>query len=1482
MKNFCNAKEAMKKRKRAFTLVEVLIVVVIIGILFVTLMVNLGFSTDKANMAGVQNDFHAFQTAIKLVAMEEQGLNVPIESLKLSINKKLDTGLKLSVIEGGSMYSSGVDPWGTEYRLDYSQPANTNGQIILVSAGPDNKYDTADDIKSTIRYDTGDGNKVVVDGEILEQDTSIFNTQLTFKPEINNTEFDNAFNTCTNSSTSSMLAVSPTSFTTYTIVEGTNYSIKGSKDAITGIRVVKYVANGVSYWHLNQEAAAYVGQQEPGWYTVNGATYTKCNTQLSVTISNVDTINALNHEGLKYLFNGVHEHDYSSKVLTADYIKTPGTCIDKAIYYFACTCGRMSTTTFEGDKDTGNHPAGDENYHHEYIQKTAEEHIHKSTCLQCHEVVIEEDQVHDFGGTLLCKQCSAIKHTHNYSRQLTDSKYLKSVATCTSPALYYYVCETCEAYDDAKTWASGSALGHEGAAATCTTAAVCTRCNNTYQAALGHDFTRQDARTDLQVSEATCTKPAIYYYLCARCDEVSTLTWNDLGSVLGHAFNKQITDDKYLAVAATCVTPAKYYFSCRCGEFDAHGAMFESGTANGSHIGGTRIEYEQIADDYSYHTKETVCETCSMVLDAEPEAHRTQDNLFCYLCDFEIHVCDYSEKKEEDAYLSFPATCTTTAVYYFACTEPNCTKHGVSTYPSGAALEHTYTSAITTNPTCTADGVRTYTCTRYWINPVNGNRINCNHEYTDSVPALGHEFTGEFTTQQYLARPATCVDPAAYYFCCEREGCGAASGSTFLAGAVNPNAHFGELIAVGTADVCSRYSCCNGGVVREHTYLLDASKYYWGGYGSDVKAATAANCSAFTMEAVCGCGYVTVIQKTPTLVNQTAANCTSDGSAKYHKVTFTINGQSTTFYCDEHNTPLTEAGSDYTAYQNAYLNTYHKIPTALGHSFSTNPTHSSVSYTFNSTCSQATLTRTCMRSGCDEIDTTTVNTEKIVLVARACGVAEQYVMQATFGVLQSNSQKIRCTAGECPGHTGTKSTHIGNTVYGAYTNGVLGDGTAFIHSSCDACKTSKSSGNAHTFTATATLSSNHPKSMSYEDAIEITGSTITLTYVATCSGCGYSYSNTVSPEKGNVYQSQTNCDTVELSYYSFTDASLKIATGDTNCNSNVLAVVKPAIKKATGRSGDYKCCAYYHISKETKTHTFGSATTYAACSSSRGGSYYRWYCTRSSCSYYKEAKYENTTPDWWGGDCKTLKQKSYIHTFTYNGTTYTIDCYNNSGHTNHNTSTYGSHSLGTTKYNYGCPQNSSYFYSYATCSICKNDYRISTLTYNNVFVGVNLSTGYDSYGENYFYLPYTSSPSEVYWCDSGYSSYTLSYYSAGSKMIFGTVANTDSNRGSTQVRYYTSWTDFKNESNYTVKATGSAACGAEWTLTFENGQSYCVKWTKVLTKDAILNKNDQWYYICHVSSNAVYDFAKEWAHGTDTYTGCGCDDGTKVTLPPWP
>ncbi len=62
-----------KMNKKAFTLIELLIVIAIIGILFIVLVSKVDFATDKAKATGVQTDFRSYQMAFETVARENAG-----------------------------------------------------------------------------------------------------------------------------------------------------------------------------------------------------------------------------------------------------------------------------------------------------------------------------------------------------------------------------------------------------------------------------------------------------------------------------------------------------------------------------------------------------------------------------------------------------------------------------------------------------------------------------------------------------------------------------------------------------------------------------------------------------------------------------------------------------------------------------------------------------------------------------------------------------------------------------------------------------------------------------------------------------------------------------------------------------------------------------------------------------------------------------------------------------------------------------------------------------------------------------------------------------------------------------------------------------------------------------------------------------------------------------------------------------------------
>ena len=185
------------KNKKAFTLIELLIVIAIIGILFIVLVSKVDFATDKAKATGVQTDFRSFQVAFETVAKETAGFNTfgwdegdtngdrirnsydagdadqdgvmddgetwvgrkvysetwtgvytlikpgtstldkdAIFALESAINKNLDPKLHITISDTGeiTMANQAQDPWKTEYVGKYLTNASVKSSTNVTDA----------------------------------------------------------------------------------------------------------------------------------------------------------------------------------------------------------------------------------------------------------------------------------------------------------------------------------------------------------------------------------------------------------------------------------------------------------------------------------------------------------------------------------------------------------------------------------------------------------------------------------------------------------------------------------------------------------------------------------------------------------------------------------------------------------------------------------------------------------------------------------------------------------------------------------------------------------------------------------------------------------------------------------------------------------------------------------------------------------------------------------------------------------------------------------------------------------------------------------------------------------------------------------------------------------------------------------------------------------------------------------------------------
>lgn len=128
----------MKNRKKifrgGFTLVEIMVVVIILGILATVVVIAVTPRIKRAKIEKAKSDVRAIEEAIELFKMEKGKLPDSLEQLVGGTS------------EGGDSYLKTLhkDPWKNDYI--YRKPGEGGREYEVVCKGPDGKENTKDDI----------------------------------------------------------------------------------------------------------------------------------------------------------------------------------------------------------------------------------------------------------------------------------------------------------------------------------------------------------------------------------------------------------------------------------------------------------------------------------------------------------------------------------------------------------------------------------------------------------------------------------------------------------------------------------------------------------------------------------------------------------------------------------------------------------------------------------------------------------------------------------------------------------------------------------------------------------------------------------------------------------------------------------------------------------------------------------------------------------------------------------------------------------------------------------------------------------------------------------------------------------------------------------------------------------------------------------------------------------------------------------------
>ncbi|GIX33894.1 MAG: type II secretion system protein G [Lysobacterales bacterium] len=127
----------MHTRVRAFTLIEVLVVVVILGILAAVVVPRIMDRPDEARVVRARQDILAISQALHLYRLDNFEYPSTQQGLRALIERPTGDPPAPNWREGGYLERLPKDPWGRDYV--YVHPGTRGGAFDLYSLGADGK-----------------------------------------------------------------------------------------------------------------------------------------------------------------------------------------------------------------------------------------------------------------------------------------------------------------------------------------------------------------------------------------------------------------------------------------------------------------------------------------------------------------------------------------------------------------------------------------------------------------------------------------------------------------------------------------------------------------------------------------------------------------------------------------------------------------------------------------------------------------------------------------------------------------------------------------------------------------------------------------------------------------------------------------------------------------------------------------------------------------------------------------------------------------------------------------------------------------------------------------------------------------------------------------------------------------------------------------------------------------------------------------------
>ena len=136
-----NRSPSMKVSQRGFTLIEVMVVVVILGILGAVVLPNIMDEPGKARIVKAKQDIASLESALDRYKLDNYTYPSTDQGLEALVKKPSGTPEAKNYKSGGYIKKLKNDPWGNPYL--YLNPG-VRGTIDIYSYGPDQQQSDDD------------------------------------------------------------------------------------------------------------------------------------------------------------------------------------------------------------------------------------------------------------------------------------------------------------------------------------------------------------------------------------------------------------------------------------------------------------------------------------------------------------------------------------------------------------------------------------------------------------------------------------------------------------------------------------------------------------------------------------------------------------------------------------------------------------------------------------------------------------------------------------------------------------------------------------------------------------------------------------------------------------------------------------------------------------------------------------------------------------------------------------------------------------------------------------------------------------------------------------------------------------------------------------------------------------------------------------------------------------------------------------------